>query len=138
MATKAKPKLTPAQQREARIAELDAVQQMQLADQQRRLEAKAASDASMLEIQQGRAARQAAKEAGNYEPPTVPTINEVFQAKAAEERAAAEEAERQRIAALDPHAVLYSALPIEKKQFIDRWRAANPGVQFPFEALTMH
>src|SRR5437899_369942 len=107
-----KAKLTPEEQRQARIAELDAVEGMRQADMARRLAMKAESDAFMAKAAAARTARAAAIEAGTYEPPVIPSVNQYYEALAAEERAAAEEAERQRIAQLNPRDVWLSTRPL--------------------------
>src|SRR6266704_1004394 len=115
--TKRKPP-TPEEQRQARIAELDAVEGMRQADQQRRLEMKAASDDFMARAEAARTARQAAIEAGTYEPPVIPTIQGIYEEKAAQEREAEAAAEAERLAAISPRDTLISTLPYIKQQAI--------------------
>jgi hypothetical protein len=138
MVTKAKP-LTPAEQLEQRRQELDWRAQQQAAFEAARAERQHEHELFLRRVADRREREAAALERGEeLEPPIIPTINAVYQEKAAEEMAEAERLEQERIAALDPRAVLISALTPEKRDFIARWQKANPGVTFPLEALSMH
>jgi len=74
MVTPERKPMTPSEMRQARIAELDAVAQIAFADQQRRLEAKTKAEAFAAAAELARQAREAAMEAGTYEPPPIPTL----------------------------------------------------------------
>jgi hypothetical protein len=121
--TKRKP--TPEEQRADRLIALDWQQQQQAAFEAEKLERQAASDAFLVQVQQGRAARAAAVEAGTYAPPIIPTVNEVFLASREAERLEAEATEAARIAALTPREIWLSTRPLSERQRIAKWEEIN-------------
>ena len=153
MPTKAKPK-TREERIAERGAEIDAIQQMNAAHQAERAEREREHNAFMQRVQQGRDRvesfvqhsfvqraddsmtpaqldalhKQIQDEAYERERtmfPAPPSLADIYAAKAAEEQAAEEEAERQRIAALTPREIWMSTLPWNERAHIQRWEAIN-------------
>lgn len=157
MVTRYPPK-TREQLQAERLAEIDAIQQMQLrrdAEQAARRAEQAAFEAKVQErrdridsyIRRSWAQRsdvpmgehelaaihaQIEREAFELNKVTVPTLAEIHEAKRAEEQAAAEAAEAARIAALTPREVWMSTLPWQEQQRIAKWEAINKGQQWPY------
>src|SRR5260370_13004704 len=84
------------------------------------------SDEPMSEAAMAQARREISEQLVEQMPPgTIPRLDGIYQAQARAEQAAAEEAERQRIAALDPHAVWLSTLPWHERLHVAKWEAIN-------------
>jgi len=62
---------------------------------------------------------------------TIPTWDELYAAKRAEEQAAREQAEAERIAALTPRDIWLTTLPWQERERVSKWEAVNKGQKYP-------
>lgn len=146
------PQKTREQLQAERFSEIEAIQQMQARRDAERAERQRQQDEFAAQVQAQRDAREAfvrrrwmqmedrpmtqseiaavqmqisQEWLALHPPPTIPSLEELHQAKHAEEKAAAEEAERQRIAAIPLAQLRRSTLPWQEQQRRAKWEQIN-------------
>lgn len=142
---------TLAERQAARLAELDAIEQMRLAHAAERAEKQKEQDEFMARVQARRDAvdsyirrswaqrsndalseaqlnalrAEIQQEAFAQVRTTIPTMGEIFEAKRAEEQAAKEAAEQARIAALTPREIWLTTLSWAERQHVLKYEQIN-------------
>lgn len=83
-------------------------------------------DRPMTEAEMAAARREIEQEAyAQYQASSPPTLDAIYEAKRAEELAAREEAERQRLAAITPRQLWKSTLSYQDQVRVEKWEAIN-------------
>ncbi len=120
-----------------RAAELEVIEQMRQADAERKAANEASAAAFDAKVQATRRARENALANGGTPPPppAVPTWDEYYRAKHAEEITEQERIEAERIAAIPEREKLIMALPAHIQRMIADKEDINPGWKFPLDAL---
>jgi membrane protein involved in colicin uptake len=128
---------TIAEKQAERKAELAYFAQMEADRKEREALQRADRDAFVARAQATRREFAKAQEQGETWVPDepIPTINQVFSAKASEEKAAAAAAEAARIAALTPRDVWFSTLSFTDQQKVSVWERVNKGQKYPVPGL---
>ncbi len=109
---------------------MDIIAQMEAQYALERAASQAEQDAFMARVQ---ATREAIANGAKVDMSTVPTLDEIYRAKRAEEVAAAEAAEQARIAALTPRDIWLSTLSFQERNHIAKWEQINR-MEYPMPA----